>query len=303
MSSTDVRATGSSEPIDLFISYKSEDLEWAQWLVHLFERLGHTTVYQHRDFPIGENFRIAIDEALVASSAVILVLTENYSSSDYTKQEWTSAQGSNKKLIPIRVEEFEPQGLLGGVTYVDIVGLEPAEAENEITESLAKEEIPASLQARGSGYIFGGSVPGYPSQQHAVPAAPADLMGRDDYLNQIAEAVDAQGGPVAVIPDPPTAQGRGCTGIVAEFVRRHAASFDKVCWVNADPPELLPLEFSRVGRELGLPPRLRTVGGVYEELANSIPEGRALVVFDSSTPAALLWGRPTRHRRTNLCST
>ncbi|TDC59159.1 TIR domain-containing protein [Micromonospora sp. KC207] len=109
------------------ISYSPADERWATWIAWELELAGYRTVLQAWDFVPGTNFIDFMDRAIRQSAAVIAVLSNNYLRSRYGRLEWQAAFRSSpddpqRRLITVRIEDFDPDGLLATITYVDLVG-------------------------------------------------------------------------------------------------------------------------------------------------------------------------------------
>ena len=87
------------------------------------------------DFAPGTNFLAKMDAALQDSSRTLLVLTPAALSSRYVREEWTTAL-NQERLVPVRVVDFDPGGLLGTRSYIDLVGLDEDGARERLLESL-----------------------------------------------------------------------------------------------------------------------------------------------------------------------
>ncbi|GAB3973189.1 TIR domain-containing protein [Plantactinospora veratri] len=109
------------------ISYSPADERWATWIAWELELAGYRTILQAWDFVPGTNFIDFMDRAIRESAAVIAVLSNNYLNSRYGRLEWQAAFRSSpddpqRRLITVRIEDFDPDGLLATITYVDLVG-------------------------------------------------------------------------------------------------------------------------------------------------------------------------------------
>lgn len=112
---------------DFFISYTQSDLDKAKWIVAQLEASGYTTIAQFKDMPPGSNFVIEMDEAVKLARQTIALLSPEYLASDYCQQEFAAVirsdpKGKKRLLIPVRVRQCNPDGLLGSVVYIDLVG-------------------------------------------------------------------------------------------------------------------------------------------------------------------------------------
>jgi hypothetical protein len=126
---------------DFFVSYTGKDGQWAQWIAWVLEEAGYSTVIQAWDILPGNNFLEEMDRATREAERTIAVLSEAYFQSKYTGIEWQTAfrkdsQGHNRTLIPIRIQEFDIEGLLGPTVYIDLVNLSESEAEQRILTTM-----------------------------------------------------------------------------------------------------------------------------------------------------------------------
>src|SRR5262245_15915328 len=114
---------------DFFISYTHVDRFWAEWIAWQLEAAGYTTVIQAWDFRPGANFVWAMQRAAAESERTIAVLSPAYLQSGFTAAEWAAAfardpTGTRGLLLPVRIHDCEPQGILPQIVYIDLVGLE-----------------------------------------------------------------------------------------------------------------------------------------------------------------------------------
>jgi diguanylate cyclase (GGDEF)-like protein len=114
-------------PKDFFISYSNLDEDWAEWISWEIEAAGYTVMMQKWDFTPGKNFAIEMNNAVNYAGKIILILSKNFLLSDFTKPEWASffsrdPTGNKRMIIPVRVEECQPNGLLQQIVYIDFVG-------------------------------------------------------------------------------------------------------------------------------------------------------------------------------------
>ncbi|MBW4693486.1 MAG: toll/interleukin-1 receptor domain-containing protein [Lyngbya sp. HA4199-MV5] len=151
---------------DFFVSYNRADKQWAEWIAWTLEEAGYSVVIQAWDFRPGGNFVLDMQRAAAESQKTIAVLSESYLKSSYTQPEWAAAfandpQSLERKLIPVRVKECKPEGLLRSIVYVDLVGLSQANAKQALLGSLEQRAKPEQS-------------PAFPGIEVAPPAAPAD---------------------------------------------------------------------------------------------------------------------------------
>lgn len=175
----------------LFVSYTQSDLHWAHWVAWQLEAAGYTVCYQHRDFRSGGNFVAAMNRALQDAPATVALLSPAYQESRHCEGEWTSALAGDStngagRLVPVRVADYAPKGLLGPLAYVDLVGADDTEAVQRLLAGVAAS--PAVIEAMG-----GPPVPARP--RRGPPLFPPQRVQR--VLGRL--AVAGVGGVVAAV--------------------------------------------------------------------------------------------------------
>ena len=85
-----------------------------------------------------------MQKAHLQTRGTIMVLSQDYLISRYANAEWTARfaedpTAEKRLLVPIRVRECSPQGLLAPVVYVDLVGISEPEAEAKLLEAFNEE--------------------------------------------------------------------------------------------------------------------------------------------------------------------
>jgi WD40 repeat protein len=127
--------------VDFFVSYSLVDEGWATWVAHELEAAGYRVMIQSWDFVPGTHFLDFIDRGIREAAAVIAILSRHYLESRYGRLEWMAAMRATEdqptKLLPVRIEDVFPDGLLGSITFVDLVGLrDPAVARARLLERI-----------------------------------------------------------------------------------------------------------------------------------------------------------------------
>ena len=121
---------------DFFISYTGNDRTWAEWIAWVLEESGYSVVIQAWDFRVGGNFVLDMQTA-TAANRTIAVLSKLYLQKPFPQSEWAAAfaqdpTSANRKLIPIRVEDCNPSGLLSSVVHVDVFNCDETEAQQRL---------------------------------------------------------------------------------------------------------------------------------------------------------------------------
>jgi len=122
---------------DFFISYNKNDKTWAEWIAWQLEDADYQVVIQAWDFLPGHNFILKMQDATKDTERTIAVLSQNYLDAVYTYPEWAAAiakdpQGTAGALIPVVVGKCEPDGLLGPIIHIDLLGLDEQEAKQAL---------------------------------------------------------------------------------------------------------------------------------------------------------------------------
>lgn len=132
---------------DFFISYNKADKEWAKWIAGTLEENNYTTYIQAWDFKPGNNFILKMQDAIKKCKRTIIVLSQNYLNSEYCQAEWAAIYncdpiGENKKLIPVRVDDVKPEGLLSSIIYIDLYNCVERIAKKKLLNGIDENENP-----------------------------------------------------------------------------------------------------------------------------------------------------------------
>ncbi len=109
----------------IFVSYTSADKDWAEWVAWHLEENGHEATIQDWDFKAGSNFVINMQEAAQSCDITIAILSNEYLNKPFATAEWAAAfskdpDGQFSSLIPVRVADVKPEGLLKSIVYIDL---------------------------------------------------------------------------------------------------------------------------------------------------------------------------------------
>lgn len=135
---------------DFFISYNGADRAWAEWIAWQLETSGWSVIVQAWDFRPGGNFALDMNRALLDTQRTIAVLSPSFLASDFTAPEWAATfardpTGAARRLVPVRVRECRPTGLLATIVYIDLVGVSTRdEARTRLLDGLKERVKPES---------------------------------------------------------------------------------------------------------------------------------------------------------------
>src|SRR5690242_4929330 len=90
---------------DIFISYKSEDKEWAKKIDTLVSSAGYTTWWD-TSLVAGNTYNDEIDKQLQLAKVTIVVWSERSWNSRWVKEEALFSRDQDK-LLPIRIDEVK----------------------------------------------------------------------------------------------------------------------------------------------------------------------------------------------------
>ena len=227
---------------DFFISYTSADRAWAEWIAWQLEAAGYTTLIQAWDFRPGMNFVTEMQKGAAESSRTLIVFSQQFLESGFTQAEWTAAfakdpTGENGLLIPVRVAECDPPGLLRARIHIDLVGITDEAARQALLDGVKQGRAkPASGPPfPGSGKAKPEFPPTAPRTIHNLPFRQNPLfIGRSADLKNLRKKLQIIGY-VAIHG----LGGVGKTHLAVEYAWQHLGDYDAVLWVKAESAEVL----------------------------------------------------------------
>ncbi|HSK77501.1 MAG TPA: TIR domain-containing protein, partial [Thermoanaerobaculia bacterium] len=298
----------------------------------MLEEAGYTTRSQAWDFQAGNNFVVEMHRAASDAERTLAVLSPDYEKSLFGMAEWTAAfaqdpSGEKGKLLPVRVREMKPGGLLKAIVYIDLVGKTEPAARERLLQGLVRGR---AKPARKPVYP-GDSRPRFPGEPVAPPDPeearrqignlPEDeipeprplppgshmplsrnplFVGREDDLRALARTLKA--GETAAVGQIAAATGLGGIGktqLASEFVHRYGRFFaGGVFWMSFAEESAVSAEVVSSGRGLGLHPDYdnlpleQQVRLVEEAWESPLPR---LLVFDNCENPVLLDRWRPRH--------
>jgi tetratricopeptide (TPR) repeat protein len=272
--------------LDVFISYSGRDILWARWIAFVLEEAGYRARIQDYDFVPGTSFVDHMHRGLRQSRLVVCLLSATYLESRWCGEEWQAAL-NREKLVPIRISECSPDGLLANRVYIDVVGLTETEARTRIVEGLARRLGNDSRPTQKPDFPGKGvSAPRFPGQLPAVwnigETRNRYFTGREEMLARLHASLGA-GKPAAL---PQVVQGLGGVGktqLALEYAYRFANEYDGVWWLHAETPVTLASDYAALAPHLGVPLVADQGQMVHEVRAALGQRQRFLLVFDNAT--------------------
>ncbi|MEM9265723.1 MAG: tetratricopeptide repeat protein [Cyanobacteria bacterium P01_F01_bin.13] len=250
-----------------FISYNKADKAWAEWIAWVMEEdASHSAVIQAWDFRPGGNFVLDMQRAASATDKTIVVLSDDYLNAEFTHPEWAAAfaddpESLERKIIPIRVKECKPRGLLRPIAYVDLVALEIDAARQALVDSLPERLKPETEPPfpKNNPRQTNQTPPEFPnSSTLAVWNVPYDrntfftgrkvvLQTLHEQLNQTTSTASPQIQAISGLG------GIGKTQIAVEYAYRHRNDYQAIFWVRAEAELEIHTSFVEIAQLLNLP--------------------------------------------------
>lgn len=214
---------------EVFISYALIDAEWAEWIAVVLESYGFSVFVGARDLRPGDDFILKLNEAIHEADIFIPILSDAYVNSLYCKAEFSTAYNAiskGKKIIPVRVADVVPPGLLARISYIDLYdSIDETEAKNRLFDAINKRETPRNLPSYPGDIRFSDTE--YPGGLPAnnLPQRKNYFIGRDQNLKKILIAFEK-----SVFTLITGIGGIGKTQLALEYAYRYGVKYKSVIW-------------------------------------------------------------------------
>lgn len=117
------KINNKTKPFDIFISYKSENIDWVNRLKQDLQRRGVKVWLDKEQIRPGDHFAEALEHGIELSKSMGLVITAESLRSNWVREEYYRALSlvneDSLQLIPIMLEQAELPGFLKGRQYID----------------------------------------------------------------------------------------------------------------------------------------------------------------------------------------
>ncbi|MBL7496191.1 TIR domain-containing protein [Frankia sp. CNm7] len=163
---------------DFVLSAAVGDEDWGAWIKYCLEEEDYRVRFPQVDVRVGESMVHAFDEAIRYSRWSIVVLSRASETSDSFGPGWSQAfrrdpNETTRTLIPVRVEDFQPQGLFATIMYIDLVGLDEREARATLIRQIRRSVVGGHRLPK---------LPPLPGGGRDKPTSPPSSLGRTGRL-------------------------------------------------------------------------------------------------------------------------
>jgi tetratricopeptide (TPR) repeat protein len=256
---------------DVFVSYTSADEFWAEWVAWALEQIeveGRPlrVLFQKWHMVPGTHWDKLMEAGTRKAARTVAVYSPDYLNSPCGSAEWLAAYradntGAGRQLIPVRVADCAGVGLLGGVTGIDLVGLDEREALERLVEGVRASLVGSARPVSAPPFPVPSStvpksVPERPDFPGALPPvfnvrrANPRFTGREALLVDLDRELSATGR--VTVASVRGLGGVGKTEMAVEYCHRHTPEFDVVWWVDAEEPTSIPAQLTALGLALGI---------------------------------------------------
>ncbi|MGV1949652.1 toll/interleukin-1 receptor domain-containing protein [Agrobacterium vitis] len=190
-------ARNKCNDVDFFISYSTKNEAEAREINAYLEASGYSTIGQFKDFPVGSNFVIEMQEGLERGARAIALLSPEYVASDHCRAEWAAVYnmdpiGKDRKLVPLLLKPAPLNKLARQIVYKSLVGLSDEERRVAVLEAIGGDPAlwsPEKLRARLAETSSPDVAPTADGKLDAVPNAIYDRAVYDADLPDLPETL------------------------------------------------------------------------------------------------------------------
>jgi tetratricopeptide (TPR) repeat protein len=250
---------------DIFVSYTSNDRDWAFWIGQELETLGHTPHIHDWEISAGGDIAGWMEERHDKADNVLLVVSEVYLTKSYSKWErlaaqWAAANERPNFALPVLIEDCKLPTLLAQIKRCELYGIDEEEnAQSQLVEYLrpaAKPTNPVAFppKAKAAKASLSADAVPFPGGKRALSnipiSVPRHFLGRDLELAAIDEALKGEKGRVAIAALHGL-RGVGKTSLAAAYAERHRNDYRATWWIRAQTPETMRADLVALGVRLG----------------------------------------------------
>jgi tetratricopeptide (TPR) repeat protein len=230
---------------DIFISYTSNDREWAFWIAHELKTLGHTAHVHDWEIKGSDDIYGWMEQRHDAADHVLCVISDDYLRAPYSTLErhaalWQAAKKRPGFVLLVVVKSCTLPTLSDHLRRCELFGVPEDAARHRFREFVSKRGAPVDTA--------------FPGKMFAVSnipiRVPEHFMGRDDALAAIETPLRSYEGRVA-ITTLHGLRGVGKTTLAAAYAERHRGDYRATWWIRAQAESTLRADLVALGFRLG----------------------------------------------------
>ncbi|MCK9901885.1 hypothetical protein CC117_17850 [Parafrankia colletiae] len=167
-----------------YLSYAPGDHEWAEWIAWQLDREGYSVLFQGWDQVPGTHWTAGIHGGLIHAEHVLAVVSADYLQSVLAAAEWQTAwrddpAGLRRRLLPVRIEDCEPIGLLAAVSSFDLFGREAQAARRQLLAKVAAARVGTARPLAAPPFPDDRSHPGSVPHPASLPQPPRTVQASE----------------------------------------------------------------------------------------------------------------------------
>ena len=246
---------------DIFISYTSDDRDWAFWIGHELEALGHKPHIHEWEISGGGDIMAWMDARQDAADHVLCVVSDKYLRATYSSWErraaqWASVTDRPNFALPVFIAPCKAPPLFAPLKHCDLYGVNEVDARARLKAFLEPARKPPRGPFPGGTKLsigpttVGPMFPGKIALSNVPIRVPLHFLGRDDALAAIDTALAGDGSRVAI-----TAlyglRGVGKTTLAAAYAELHRGDYLATWWIRAQTEPTMRSDLVGLGIRLG----------------------------------------------------
>ena len=231
--------------MDIFVSYTTNDRDWAFWIAKELEALGHMPHIHEWEIKSGDDIYAWMEQRHDAADHVLCVVSDEYLKAPYSTLERNAAlwQAAAKRPGFVLFVAVKPSGLptlSDHVRRCELFGIPEDAARSRLREFMQQRGAPAT--AAFPGKVF--AVSNIPIR------VPEHFLGRDDSLATIERTLGRYEGRVAIAALHGL-RGVGKTTLAAAYAERHRGDYRATWWIRAQTADTIRADLVGLGVRLG----------------------------------------------------
>lgn len=127
---------------DVFLSYSSDDRDWASEIVAALKDSGVSTWFDAHEIVPGDRWQPRLEEALRESRVLILIVSPKSLSRPWTFFEVGAAVADSKRIVPVLADDVDVSNLPPLLQqYQSVKERSPREAARRVAEAVAHASV------------------------------------------------------------------------------------------------------------------------------------------------------------------